>query len=693
MELYGQVAARRPKYAAKPGVGLATCGLSITVLSMLGYAVATSRPAVSPPTSPPPAGSVETAQASDSQRSAALPALEPLSADVAETRSLQVGQLDWPPATEEVSREPTAQPLLSGPVYEPPYGARREAVVRAMPDCDPQSLASVATTPDPMEVHAAGSSLPPLADEGQEACDDPQVEVEWAAVGTMDQEQLAATPSKDALVGNLSADNRASENLAPGFPAISAPATDVASPNESVRDSVPSLALSPPAVENPYFILDPPEPETSSKPEPQATDPKTVASAPVGSTDGPGSAIGAESAIGESFAAGGSLFGPPPSAEATALGPSALPAPAAALEVDEDLLAFEDVEAQLASAAPLDDLLIDTPAPGEVARLMTTDVQQAFALGRHGALHAARARFIGVMRKVALAKDAQQSTDAHATALAAGLRALEEAEDFVPRGGALDADLDVRTQAASHATPLYHSAAAGDATPRWTPPHEAIARYHRYAQHKLARAVGQNQAGSMALHGLGKTYARLAEIEEKPLAKRSSLTMYRAAVEAHRGNYLAANELGVGLAKAGRYQAARQALEQAVAGGAKSTVYRNLAVVQEKLGQNQLAMAARVRADQLASAEMAAGAFSRERGVAWVRPKEFVRVAEASGPGGGTRVARNEPRPSVARQLAPSQAVGQRPAVWGQPMRGGVAPQQIPRNRTAQPVRSQTIVR
>lgn len=361
---------------------------------------------------------------------------------------------------------------------------------------------------------------------------------------------------------------------------------------------------------------------------------------------------------------------------------------------DEDRVLIEntDAEAALAERAPIEDLLLDTPTPGQVSKLVTADVRAAFSLGRHGALYSARSRFIAVLRKVALAKDAAEGTDRHALALAAGLRAIDEATSFVPQGSALETDLNVAALAASHQTPLYHDADKAN----WVLPHEAIARYHRYAQHKLAIVAAGDQAGSMALHGLGKTYSRLDELDEAPVAGRTSLTMYRAAVEAHRGNYLAANELGVGLAKAGRYDAAHTALQQAIRNGGTSTVYRNLAVVQQNLGQTQLAAASTLRADQLAASERAAGAFSRERGVEWVAPQQFSRVADAlsrqrtAGPPASNQRLATQPS---APQAEPSrrQSIADRLMPWRKsgPARS-VQPYSQP---TAPAASSQTIIR
>lgn len=385
----------------------------------------------------------------------------------------------------------------------------------------------------------------------------------------------------------------------------------------------------------------------------------------------------------------GSVAKSRPSGTAAAKSPARSTVKPASEDFDVDL---GDTAARLANEASPRELMLDLPPPGQVAELLAPDVRTAFTLGRHGALYAARTRFIGVLRKVASAKDAELQTDEHSVALAAGLRALEEAVQFVPRGEAIEADLDVAAIAASHGTPLLKD----QDNVRWTPPNEAVARYHRYAQHKIAAAVAGNEAGSMALHGLGKTYSRLADLDEAPLAQRTSLTMYRAAVETHPGNYLAANELGVSLAKVGHYDAARETLERAIASGGGSTIHRNLAVVQQKLGQPHLAAATSTRADQLAAVERSQGAFSRQQGVEWVDRQRLARVSDAYGRRAGVA----KPQTVATQAAAPETSIADRMMPWRrEPVAARFGPVPSPPqgyrpgNPVAPPVRSQTIVR
>src|SRR5690606_11765218 len=119
--------------------------------------------------------------------------------------------------------------------------------------------------------------------------------------------------------------------------------------------------------------------------------------------------------------------------------------------------------------------------------------------------------------------------------LAAGLRALEEAQDFVPRGSQLEAEMKLDVICAAHRTPL-----ARELNLAVTLPSKMMERYHRYAQIKLAVAVAGEPAGSMALYSLGKLNSLLAatEGEQHPLATREAVTFQQAALLAHNENYM-----------------------------------------------------------------------------------------------------------------------------------------------------------
>lgn len=199
------------------------------------------------------------------------------------------------------------------------------------------------------------------------------------------------------------------------------------------------------------------------------------------------------------------------------------------------------------------------PAANSMTRQLLPVVQRGYRLAQRGALYAAREEFIQVLRRVAQSRDAAAKSDARSRALAAGLRALDEANDYVPDGIQVEAELDVRSVASSHRTRVLPE------EPENVLPLEAVRLYHEFARRNLAKAAAGEQSGSMALHGIGKVYARLAErSDDDQRLVRSAMTMYSAALEACPDNHLAANELGVLICRDGRAAEAARLFERAI---------------------------------------------------------------------------------------------------------------------------------
>lgn len=286
-------------------------------------------------------------------------------------------------------------------------------------------------------------------------------------------------------------------------------------------------------------------------------------------------------------------------------------------------------------------LLSYTASTNDLSRRLSADVQAGFQLGKSGAVFAARAKFVSVLRKIAQAKDAEARSTRHSEALAEGLRTLDEADDFVPKGDALEAELDVTAIARSHGVRLIEG--AGTVTP-----HDAIARYSQHAAQRLAEAAAKEPAGSMALYGLGKSYTRLEAQGGNPTAGRKSAVLYRAAIDTHAENYLAANELGVRLARSGRYDQASAVLRQAASQPtAIATVHANLAAIETRRGEMQMAAAAQQHSRMLAERERTAGEVSRRHGIEWVSPEAFQRA-------GGQAVAAAPATTPMPQQAAPA---------------------------------------
>jgi Flp pilus assembly protein TadD len=151
--------------------------------------------------------------------------------------------------------------------------------------------------------------------------------------------------------------------------------------------------------------------------------------------------------------------------------------------------------------------------------------------------------------------------------------------------------------------------------------------YLTYAQVQLAAAGGDQSVASLALHGLGKICITPAQMNgpQVRIAEAKAVVYFQAAVMIEPRNFLSANELGVLLAKFGRLEDARHAVEQSVANSNSPTAWRNLATINERLGDQQKAAICRQRVETaLAQARPGAGtAGNSQFMVRWVDQETF----------------------------------------------------------------------
>jgi tetratricopeptide (TPR) repeat protein len=257
------------------------------------------------------------------------------------------------------------------------------------------------------------------------------------------------------------------------------------------------------------------------------------------------------------------------------------------------------------------------PTDAQLDQQCRVKISAAYALSQRGAAYAAREELIGVLRLISQAKDLRDGTRSRTESLAAGLRALEESEDFVPRGSQLEAEMRLDVICAAHRTPL-----ARELDLSKTLPSRIMERYQRYGQIKLAVAVAGEPAGSMALYSLGKLNSQLSatESERHPLAMRQAVAFQQAALLAHNENFMAAHELGVLLAETGHFPEAQHLLVQVATEQPNAVVYRNMARVQEALGNRHEAQLCRSEATRLAQQGR-----GPKPNVNWVSPQDFSR--------------------------------------------------------------------
>jgi tetratricopeptide (TPR) repeat protein len=258
-----------------------------------------------------------------------------------------------------------------------------------------------------------------------------------------------------------------------------------------------------------------------------------------------------------------------------------------------------------------------------IAQQADRQTRRGFELASRGAYFAARSEFIKALRLLAQGLDTEHQTDLHSRSLAAGLTAIGEAADFIPTGSRLEADLNLPAIIEGHRTPVLKSANTQGLTPL-----SALKCYFTFAQEQLAVAAGSEVAGSMALHALGKLHAALARQSggSVRVAESKAVAFYQAALLVYPKNLMAANDLGVLLARCGNYHEAATALKYGLSIDAQSTSWHNLAAVYGQLGQTALARQANQLSQAARQAEIdrrrARQAPSREV-VRWVDPGAF----------------------------------------------------------------------
>ena len=202
-----------------------------------------------------------------------------------------------------------------------------------------------------------------------------------------------------------------------------------------------------------------------------------------------------------------------------------------------------------------------------------------------------RARFVMALRLTTQALDAQTQSQRFSRALDDGLRALEEAADFQPRGSRLEAQLDLNQVVSTHRTVILK----GTDLSSWTAT-AALQSYHVYAEQQLSRAGGHEVAAADALFGLARLQPFLTagsggqESSAGPIA----MSLYQAALIIHPAHYLAANELAAMFVRYGQWQDAREVLRHATRVRPECPVlWENLAHIHDQLGERDLASLAR----------------------------------------------------------------------------------------------------
>ncbi|MGD0517233.1 MAG: hypothetical protein ABSA26_06820 [Thermoguttaceae bacterium] len=277
------------------------------------------------------------------------------------------------------------------------------------------------------------------------------------------------------------------------------------------------------------------------------------------------------------------------------------------------------------------DLPVRSEQLESIARQADRQTRHGLELAGRGAYFAARSEFVAALRLLAQGLDADAKSKIHGKSLAAALTALKEAEDFLAGGSRLEADLDLSAIIAGHGTPVLKDADIASLTAL-----TALKSYFTFAQEKFAQAEGNEVAGSMALHALGKLHEELAK-GKGPGTKAAgpkAIVFYQAALLVCPQNFMAANDLGAMLARNGNYEDARKMLEYSLSLSKQSSVWHNLAVVYEHLGridkarQAQQQVVIALQMEQARRQNMLVGTGDQ---VSWVDENTFAQTSNPSG--------------------------------------------------------------
>ena len=290
------------------------------------------------------------------------------------------------------------------------------------------------------------------------------------------------------------------------------------------------------------------------------------------------------------------------------------PPPASDLRKPSPPIEQRQLPPQAAQAPPSAAALTAMQPVADQARALT---QRAYAKAQKGMLFAARNELIQSLRLVAQALDVQQGTSTHTAALAAGLAALKEAEDFNSHPGRAAEAIDVAAIARGHRTPVLQQAGG-------ISPVVAQQQYYNFAQQQLAWAVSGEPAASQTLFTLGKLQQALAgeQSDQQSLHAPRAMVLFQAALATDSRNHLAANELGVLLARFGQLHDARRALLHSVSIQPHAEGWHNLAIIHQRLGEGELARLAENERQLLVQNASPGPAVGGQR-VEWVDPKAF----------------------------------------------------------------------
>ena len=245
-------------------------------------------------------------------------------------------------------------------------------------------------------------------------------------------------------------------------------------------------------------------------------------------------------------------------------------------------------------------------------------------MANRGALFAAREDLLQSMRIATQSLDAADGTIGYSQAFEQGLIAMDEAEDFAIHNATATLPMRVEDIVAGHRTPVLKELATQE-----TSPVVAMQRYYGFAGERLTVAAGDLPAAADTLFWLGKVHNSLARQSQAAdrLQGPQAMVCFRAALTVAPQHYLAANELGVLLARYGQLQDAKTLLQQSVNTRSHAEGWQNLVIVHKRLGEQQLATLAEQELAALGG-KTALAANGQKPAVNWLDNKSFSATGE-----------------------------------------------------------------
>lgn len=228
-----------------------------------------------------------------------------------------------------------------------------------------------------------------------------------------------------------------------------------------------------------------------------------------------------------------------------------------------------------------------TFSPTESAESAASEhLEYGKSLARRGAIFAAREEYLHALRLICESGDRQSGTREFTTRLARGLKALAEAEDFFRMSAEEQLRMDLSQVLQSHETRLIAMEQASSLTAI-----QAMQMYCEFAVEQISQAVGSSVVAGETLHAMGKLMIAASRLNQggESMHLPKAMVMYQAAMAANPRDYRSANELGVLMAEAGQWRAARDVFARSLLIHKTSEAWLNIARVHEMLGEKDYA--------------------------------------------------------------------------------------------------------